>query len=73
MKIETFEIILLAAHECLGHFRIITDPDDGQIQAKDEVDRLLDVLEREKAGGATKVAFQFETPKPKPKGVTRRT
>ena len=64
MKIETFEIILEAAHECLSHFRIITDPDDGQIQAADEAYRLLEILEQQKVDGATCVGFQFEKRKP---------
>ena len=64
MKIETFEIILNAAHECLSHFRIITDPDDGQVQATDEVDGLLGILEQQMADGATHVGFQFEKRKP---------
>lgn len=60
MKIETLEIILDAAEECLAHFRIINDPDDGQLKAKDEAKRLLDIVEDQKSKGKKTVSFKFE-------------
>ena len=60
MKIETLEIILDAADECLSHFRIISDSEDGQIKARDEVKRLLGIIEDQKAKGKKTVGFKFE-------------
>ena len=60
MKIETLEIILDAADECLSHFRIISDPESGELTALDEVKRLLNIVEDQKAKGKKTVGFKFE-------------
>lgn len=58
MKLETLEIILEAAEECLSHFRIIND--SGELKAKDEVKRLINIVEDQKAKGKKTVGFRFE-------------
>ena len=58
MKIETFQIILQAAAEQLQGGSYF-DPELSE-SPEQEADRLLGILEQQKADGATRVGFQFE-------------
>ena len=58
MKIETFQIILVAAIEQLQGNSYF-DPELSE-SPEQEADRLLDIVEKQEADGATRVGFQFE-------------